>query len=352
MSTVSAPPRSGNPGIVPPWLRGGLPPAPAPGSPDGPAVPVTPPTSSAPAADAASGARERSLGSRSAARGVDQARLQEYVRREQQRAEDAVADVRRFFDRLGVRAGEGNGAAAAVEFLADFPNAAYLPIGPDGREVDHIHIGRDPRSGRSFAQARDVVAHEWAHRVVDRLARQPLELSGEDAAVHESLADTFAAAYDADDWQIGEDIGTPIRTMDRPELLGHPGHVKELDRVLAPGSKFIHPIELEDGSVARTRDGRVVMVPDWHVVAGIPNKAASIIGDELGRDAMARIYVKAVRDHVRPGQEIEGLASAVLRSTEELYGAGSRELAVAREAWDQVGVLDLLEGGSTPSTGA
>jgi Zn-dependent metalloprotease len=91
------------------------------------------------------------------------------------------------------------------------------------------------------------------------------------------------------------------------------------------------------------RTGEVVTAPDWHVVAGIPNKAAAIIGDELGRDTMGKIYLKAVRENVHGGKEIEGLATAVLKSAKDLYGVNSREFQVTKDAWDQVGVLELLQ---------
>ncbi|MCW2922713.1 MAG: Thermolysin metallopeptidase alpha-helical domain, partial [Thermoleophilia bacterium] len=60
-------------------------------------------------------------------------------------------------------------------------------------------------------------------------------------------------------------------------------------------------------------------------------------------DTMAKIYLKAVREGVKPGQEIEGLASAVMQSASDLFGADSHELQVTKDAWDAVGVLKLVQ---------
>lgn len=375
-------PRSANPGIVPPWLQaapgeapqprnpGIVPPwlqhAPGDGAADAPAPTPLPTPAEAPARggiDALTMAREAIRKLDVAAPGdvrafegggtgdvigflpdgtivriparprPDRAQIEAVLQHEQQRSQALVDDVRGFFTKLGVTEAEGNDDRVVVEFLPTFDNAAYIP------EADHIHIGIDPRTGRSFADGNDVVAHEYSHRIIDRLSHG-LSLGGEDAAIHESLADTFAAAYDPD-WTMGEDLGEPIRQMDHPEMMGHPGHVADLERVFAPGSAFMHQAE--------TRTGEIVNVPDMHVVAGIPNKAASIIGNELGRPTMAKIYINALRDYVRPGRQIEGLAAATMLAAKDLYGSGSHEFQVTQQAWDAVGVLDLLKAQGAPA---
>lgn len=261
--------------------------------------------------------------------------------REQARIESTVRDVQARFAKLGVTEAEGNGPVKAL-FIPNFPNAAYAPEGVPrlGMPADSIGIGIDPRSGRSFAEAEDVIAHELAHRVVTHMARQPLSMSpiSEDVAVHESLADTFAALIDDDqEWVLGEDLASPVRIMDRPEQLGHPGSVKDLDGALGPNGSLMVSI----GTNRRT--GEAIKAPDWHAVAGIPNKAASIIGKELGKEDLGKIYLNAIRKYVAPGQEIEGLARATMKSAAELYGANSRELQATKDAWDAVGVLELIK---------
>lgn len=343
--------KTGNAGIVPPWLQGG-------------GRPVTPPPTTVDLArtrdvlvgiptrdgiiivDVPGGisGHDHTPGVPSSRRGfgaVDSGRRGASFAREQSRIDSAVRDVQARFAKLGVRESEGNGPVTAM-FVPDFPNAAYAPEGLEeyGMPADSIGVGIDPRSGRSFAEAEDVVAHELAHRVVDHMTKRPLSMDprSEDVAIHESLSDTFAALVDDDqEWTLGEDLIEPVRIMDHPERLGHPGKVSDLKTVLATGSPFLVPI----GTNRAT--GEEVMAPDWHVVAAIPNKAASIIGKELGKEGLGKIYINAIRNYLEPGKEIEGLASATLKSASELYGAGSRELQATKDAWDAVGVLKLLK---------
>ncbi|MCB0880339.1 MAG: M4 family metallopeptidase, partial [Thermoleophilia bacterium] len=261
--------------------------------------------------------------------------------REQQQIEAEVKDIQAKFAALGIRPEEGNGPVKAY-FQPDFPNAAYAPDGiPEfGSARDSITVGVDPRSGQSFGESEDVIAHELAHRVVDHMTKHPLSMNptSEDVAIHESLADTFAALVDDDDpWTLGEDLVEPVRIMDHPERLGHPGNVSDLKKILVPGGEHMVPVGRD------RRTGKVVEAPDWHVVAGIPNKAASMIGKELGKDELGKIYINAIRKYLQPGKEIEGLASATLKSAEELYGAQSKQLQTTKDAWDAVGVLELLD---------
>lgn len=370
---IAQPARTGNPGVVPPWLQGPRPvtPQPAPGT--GTPAPAPSPTPEVPTAatrdvlvavplsdgqvvivDVPAGMfpgsdRGHDHAAPSSGRGfgaVEGARGGVNVQAEQRRIDDTVARIQDAYGQLGIRPDEGNDPVKAY-FRPDFPNAAYAPQGYREHDLpaDSIGVGIDPRSGRSFAEADDVVAHELAHRIIDHMTPDKLSMHpmSEDVAVHESLADTFASLVDRDDWVLGEQLVQPVRVMDKPEQLGHPGHVSDLEKVLRPGSDHMVPVGRDK------RTGEVVTAPDWHIVAGIPNKAAAMIGDKLGRDKLGEIYIKAVREGVRPGQEIEGLAVAVLQSAKDLYGTNSHEFQVTRDAWDAVGVLDLLKEQAAPT---
>jgi len=325
-TAVAYTPHTGNPGIVPPWLQGGTRPT------------TPPPVGTTPARHGAPDPLADLLGTLAARTGAID------VAREQVRLEETVARIQASFGALGIRESEGNDPVTA-RFNPRYPNASYAPNGvpSKGVPVDSITVGVDPRSMRPYTEADDVVAHELAHRVIDHMTTLDMSPFSEDVAVHESLADTFAALVDDDDWVIGDQLVSPVRVMDDPEQLGHPDHVNDLDRVFAPDSEFMHPVKLANGDVVRDpMTDEPVLVPDWHVIAGIPNKAATLIGNELGREKLGEIYLKAVREHVNPGEEIEGLASAVMQSAEELYGADSRESQVTQAAWDAVGMLELV----------
>jgi bacillolysin/neutral peptidase B len=113
---------------------------------------------------------------------------------------------------------------------------------------------------RSYAVARDVVAHEIFHGVTESTAR--LDYLGESGALNESYSDIFgiliANFHQPDvtqwDWQIGEELdgtGLPLRDLSNPPACGQPAHMRDYQDL---GEKVDH------GGV--------------HTNSGIHNKAA------------------------------------------------------------------------------
>jgi len=306
--TAAFAPRNGNPGIVPPHLTTPLPePVVA-----APAAPSAPPVSTFSGRVVLVPARlVREMRERPAARGGS----------EQAAAEQAVRGAQEFFRGLGVSDRHGNDNEIDVMIEPRFSNAGFI-AGDDARKMgvgngrDLMIVGNSPATGESFAFDKDVVRHEYSHRIVDSML--DLGHEGEQGAMHESLADTFAAAMD-DDWTIGE-ASTPggMRDMLNPERFGDPGHVREFVRT----SK-------DKGGV--------------HSNNGIPNKAAALIGEQLGRPAMAQIYIDAMANHMTSRSGIVDTAKATLLAAADRFGKSSQELGAVQQAWDAVGVLDILK---------
>lgn len=256
---------------------------------------------------------------------------------ELQVAQREVTNIRAFFSKLGVQDHEGNGPAS-IEIDDDYPNAHY-DSQTDGLKIGMLPLSQIKRGAEdvSFTAAPDVLAHEWAHRVV-RTIVPTLGRLGEDSAISESLADTFAVAYDTKNWTLGEGLGVTIRTLDDPHA----------DRLEQPGG---HPASVADAQrmfqdpAYRTEFG----TPEGHALSAIPSKAAAEIGKALGRDTMARIYIDAVRNF-RPGSNITGLAIDTMESALKLYGDRSKEAMAVGQAWKSVGIIDLLQANpnSTP----
>lgn len=242
-------------------------------------------------------------------------------------ARKAVDEVVGYYRSIGVTAAEG-AEKIHVEFDPSYPNAHYDLI------ADEMVIGVDPRSGRSFADSKDVVAHELGHRIAMRTGAIDLHGAnqGENAAVQEHVADVFSAAFDKDDWTLGEDLGRPVRDLANPGRLGHPSTVADVERGIRDGSLLVP---------ARTRDGRVVQVPNWHDVAEVPNRAASMIGDAIGRDDMAKLYLETLRNRAEPGMSMSEFAKAVTLTAKDMYGARSSQLRATLDAWQAVGLLKL-----------
>ncbi|MCW2949998.1 MAG: peptidase family protein, partial [Thermoleophilia bacterium] len=159
-----------NSGIVPPWLQA--------------------------AAPSVTGANRQSSGEGSAAQLAA--------------AKSELRGIRNFFGELDVKPNEGNDEARVI-IDPEFDNAEYqIP-------TDAVKIGFDPNTGASFTRSPDVLAHEWTHRIVHHLAYTDLDkITTEDLAIDESLADTFAAAYDPTNWTIGEGTGQAVRDLAHP----------------------------------------------------------------------------------------------------------------------------------------
>lgn len=245
-------------------------------------------------------------------------------------AKRAVDEVVRYYRSIGITAAEG-AEQIDVSFDPTYPNAHY----DLGR--DEMVIGADPRTGRSFADAKDVVAHELGHRIALRtglISRSGNDRAHENAALQEHVADVFAAAFDQDDWIIGEDLGQPIRNMANPRRLGHPATMEEANRGLESGSLVV-PEQLPDG--------RTVGLPNWHAIAEVPNRAASMIGDAIGRDNLAKLYVETLRSHATPKMTMGGFAKAVTQTAQDLYGAGAPEVRATLDAYRAVGLLSTGE---------
>ncbi|MCW2955264.1 MAG: putative zinc metalloprotease [Thermoleophilia bacterium] len=223
-------------------------------------------------------------------------------------AERDMADTRRMF------AAAGAPAEAITEVPLTFEprsfNASYHLPTPSG-DGHHITFGRSLASGLPLTG--DIIAHEFAHRAVHALA-PGLGYRGAAGALHESLADTFAAAVDGDDWLLGE-VSTP------------PDGVRSLEDPGRPGRHGRQPTTRSEAE----RGGR-----DAHRIAGVGNKAAWRVGNALGRDVMARIYVAALDDpRLDEDATFADLAGATRSAAADLYGSESRQFDVVDSAWNQ-----------------
>lgn len=197
-------------------------------------------------------------------------------------------------------------------------NASYQP--PLGPFRNNIVVGRHPESGLPFA-ADDVIAHEFTHKVLHAYSPELLGIGagGDARAIHESVADTIAMVVDGEDWLVGEDsVEGGIRSFSHPEVRG-----SYRDGAAVPG-----PITREQLEQAK----------EEHLAAGVGNKAAWRIGDALGRDVMARIYVAALEQRDLPrGASYADLARVVRTAAVDLYGAGSYEAQIVDASWTQAG---------------
>jgi Zn-dependent metalloprotease len=220
-----------------------------------------------------------------------------------------IRTTQRVLADAGVRPGEHNDTLPRIKIKGGIDDTSYMPF------MDTLQVG--------VAQAHqpDIVAHEYAHRVLEAvLGDSAASGDGEAATVQESLADIVAVTVDGDDWQLGEDAATgqhALRVLDDPargQVLAKYGNIAALP---ANMRQFVHTDKDHGGA---------------HINAGIPNRAASIIGKRVGRQRMLAIFIAAAR--ALRGRELS--IAALARATVAVTQGIEREMV--RAAWAQVGV--------------
>jgi bacillolysin/neutral peptidase B len=190
---------------------------------------------------------------------------------------------------------------------------------------------------RSYALARDVVAHEITHGLTDKTAR--LEYARESGALNESYADIFGiivsnlgeSDVDRWNWEMGEDLdltGVPIRDMSDPPRRGQPAHMVDF-RHLDPGEQ---PSRFNDSG--------------WvHHNSGIHNKAAYnlMTAKVFTPSEAAGLYYLALTQYLSRTSGFSDSRRAVVLAAQTLFRSDPAEvrdakLAAIAAAFDAVGI--------------
>lgn len=254
-------------------------------------------------------------------------------------------DVRERFNDFGLDAADGNDLIERDWLMEDLVMNAYY----DGMN-DEMAFGIAPSDNPSFfegvrrffgatpndfvplAVSDDVIAHEFAHRLIQ--ANGGIVYRGDSGAINESIADTMAAAVD-EDWIVGEDaIEGGIRDMSAPTTMADYVETEE-----------------DNGGV--------------HINSAIPNHAAYVIGEMVGRDALGEIYAETITNYISSTMTFEDLAAGTWNAAVDLYGANSSEAFAVQQAWTGVLLLEddeifedavspgsILGGGAVPAPSA
>lgn len=212
--------------------------------------------------------------------------------------------LRERFKRSGI-----DGAGGVVELVVHTPDKrnAYWD-----REYRRIELGDgDGKQWGPFGASASVMAHEMYHGVIDTEVQLDYE-QPEQAAIHESLADVFAAGVVAS-WRIGEDVVTP----------GVPGD-------------WIR--DLASPKIAHLRDAKAAG-GQAHALSGVASLAAVRAAEQLGRDELQVVWYRALVDHLPDAAGFTDLARATVASAGGLYGRDSPQQRAVAQAWESVGVL-------------
>ncbi len=247
------------------------------------------------------------------------------------------ATIAMFYDDLGRSSYDDAGAPVSltVHYGSSYDNAFW-----DGTQL--VFGDGDGRIFERFTKPVDVLAHEFAHAVIQHTA--DLTYSGQSGALNESLADVFASCLKqrvlrqdaaSGDWLIGEGIFTSAVRARALRDMAVPGTAFD-DEMLGRDPQVGHM----DDYVDTTSDNGGV-----HLNSGIPNRAfhrAAIAIGGASIDGAGRIWYAALTEgRLAPDADFADFAAATI-------AVAGPHAEVVRRAWDQVGVSDPAAPGSRP----
>lgn len=193
-------------------------------------------------------------------------------------------------------------------------------------------------SWKPAAGALDLVAHEFAHGVIDSSSR--LVYRGESGALAEAFADAMATGVEFSaqpagegagraDYEIGEDAAPGgIRSLAEPASHGHPDHVSRLVRT-----------DADNGGVHA--NSTVASHAYYLAIEGGTNKTSGLDVRGVGRDRrdeIERAFYRAFVYMLPSAADFAVAREATLQSARDLYGARSEAVRAIEQAWDAVGV--------------
>jgi Zn-dependent metalloprotease len=230
--------------------------------------------------------------------------------------------------------GRGSPMVSTVNYGSDpqdAENAAWIG------ELAQMIYGDGGRIFRPLPYGLDVVGHEFTHGVIE--ASADLIYENQSGALNESYADVFGVLIDRDDWTIGEAvIKSPpfprpyLRSMEDPNA----GGLYDVRNPLAGVGQPASMREYANLPNTRRADNGGV-----HINSGIPNHAAYLIAQAIGREKTEQIYYRALTNYLTPRSDFSDAANATIRAATDLYTAADVE--AVRNAFAQVGIVGDAE---------
>lgn len=230
-------------------------------------------------------------------------------------------------------------------FPDDRPMISMIHVTEDGKSMENaswngtfISYGDGGDVFKPLAGALDVAAHEMVHGIIEHTVN--LEYRFQSGALNESFADIFGAMVDDEDWLIGEDItkkayfpSGALRDLRDPHngagRGGHGWQPAHMDEYVELDS------DVDNGGV--------------HVNSGIPNRAAYLVAEAIGRKKTAQIYYRILEaQYLTPRSQFVDCRLAAERAARDLFGNGSPEVDAVSRAYDTVGII-VEEPPETPS---
>jgi len=223
--------------------------------------------------------------------------------------------------------GQKGDIAAVVRYGVNVNNAFWLAA----EGIDILIFG----DAKRYAGALDVVAHEASGGVSEHAAG--LIYQDQPGALLEAFSDIFGENVEsyvtgAVDWQNGEALGKPERSLKNPSSLvflpGHPYPSKM--------SQYVSGAILDQ---LPNRDNGGVHVNSTIVSHAYYLLAAGLKG-AIGVQPAEKIFYRALTVHLSPNSQFVDARLACIQAAEELFGAKSAQAKQVGAAFDAVQIFD------------
>lgn len=184
--------------------------------------------------------------------------------------------------------------------------------------------------------ALDIVAHEITHGLTSHTAN--LIYQNESGALNEGFSDIFAAAVEKwarpnnYNWDIGEDIGVVIRSMDNPNAYNLPHTYHGTYWYYGSG---------DNGGVHTNMAPMnfwFYLITDGGSGVNDNNDAYSVTG--LGMDSAAAIAYRMLTVYLTPSSQYTDARYYAIKAATDLYGACSQAVETVTDAMYAIGVGD------------
>ncbi len=135
------------------------------------------------------------------------------------------------------------------------------------------------------------------------------------------FSDVFGYFLDPEDWDCGEDLftakfsGHALRSLSHPEKYAQPSHMNQY-----------RYMQDDNGGV--------------HINSGIPNKAAYLTINAIGKEKAELIYYRALTIYLTPTSDFRDARAALSQSALDFdCYYGWHTYGAVENAWNQVGVF-------------
>ncbi len=235
-----------------------------------------------------------------------------------------------------------------VHYGTDYENAFW------SQSLNSMFYG-DGYNNYDIFTSLDVIGHEIAHGVCQYSA--DLLYQGESGAINEALSDIWAACIEEwattgkQTWLVGEDLGSPIRSMSDPNLYSCPNTYK--------GNYWIPTNSNSDFGGVHHNSG---VINYWFYLLTTGGNGTNDNGNYytvtgIGIDHASQIVYRAETAYMTSNTDFLKAKEYTIEAAKDLYGISSDEVKAVRDAWYAVGVYTDLyirdavdDDGSMPST--